>query len=43
MLENNPHLISLEIAEGFGIHHTIVGDYIKSFRFVLKRSEFHMN
>ncbi|GFX17194.1 histone-lysine N-methyltransferase SETMAR [Trichonephila clavipes] len=30
MLENNPHLTSQEIAEEFGIHHTTVGDHIKS-------------
>ncbi|GFU11931.1 transposable element Tc1 transposase [Trichonephila clavipes] len=30
MLENNPHLTSRETAEGFGIHHTTVGDHIKS-------------
>ncbi|GFV99067.1 histone-lysine N-methyltransferase SETMAR [Trichonephila clavipes] len=38
MLENNPHLTSQEIAEEFGIHHTTVGDPIKSLGFVLKRS-----
>ncbi|GFV44936.1 mariner Mos1 transposase [Trichonephila clavipes] len=38
MLENNPHLSSQEIAEEFGIHHTTVGDHIKSLGFVLKRS-----
>ncbi|GFW57137.1 histone-lysine N-methyltransferase SETMAR [Trichonephila clavipes] len=38
MLENNPHLTSREIAEEFGIHHTTVGDYIKSLGFVLKKS-----
>ncbi|GFW36461.1 mariner Mos1 transposase [Trichonephila clavipes] len=38
MLENNPHLTSQEIAKEFGIHHTTVGDYIKSFGFVLKQS-----
>ncbi|GFV51641.1 mariner Mos1 transposase [Trichonephila clavipes] len=38
MLENNPHLTSGEIAEEFGIHHTTVGDYIKSLGFVLKQS-----
>ncbi|GFT24430.1 histone-lysine N-methyltransferase SETMAR [Trichonephila clavipes] len=37
MLENNPHLTSQEIAEEFGIHHTTVGDHIKSLGFVLKR------
>ncbi|GFY26846.1 histone-lysine N-methyltransferase SETMAR [Trichonephila clavipes] len=31
MLENNPHLTSRNIAEEFGIHHTFVGDHIKSF------------
>ncbi|GFY19462.1 histone-lysine N-methyltransferase SETMAR [Trichonephila clavipes] len=36
MLENNPHLTSQEIAEEFGIYHTIVGDHIKSSGFVLK-------
>ncbi|XP_071044143.1 histone-lysine N-methyltransferase SETMAR-like [Parasteatoda tepidariorum] len=30
MLENNPHLTSRENAEEFGIHHTTVGDHIKS-------------
>ncbi|GFS51748.1 histone-lysine N-methyltransferase SETMAR [Trichonephila clavipes] len=30
MLENNPHLTNREIAEEFGIHHTTVGDHIKS-------------
>ncbi|GFW34894.1 mariner Mos1 transposase [Trichonephila clavipes] len=38
MLENNPHLTSREIAEEFGIHHTTVGDHIKSLGFVLKQS-----
>ncbi|GFW68365.1 histone-lysine N-methyltransferase SETMAR [Trichonephila clavipes] len=38
MLENNPHLTSREIAEEFGIHHTAVGDHIKSLGFVLKQS-----
>ncbi|GFW32826.1 histone-lysine N-methyltransferase SETMAR [Trichonephila clavipes] len=38
MLENNSHLTSQEIAEEFGIHHTTVGDHIKSLGFVLKRS-----
>ncbi|GFV47752.1 mariner Mos1 transposase [Trichonephila clavipes] len=38
MLENNPHLTIREIAEEFGIHHTTVGDHIKSLGFVLKRS-----
>ncbi|GFT07793.1 histone-lysine N-methyltransferase SETMAR [Trichonephila clavipes] len=38
MLENNSHLTSQEIAEKFGIHHTTVGDHIKSLGFVLKRS-----
>ncbi|GFW28394.1 mariner Mos1 transposase [Trichonephila clavipes] len=38
MLENNPFLTSQETAEEFGIHHTTVGDYIKSLGFVLKRS-----
>ncbi|GFU69584.1 histone-lysine N-methyltransferase SETMAR [Trichonephila clavipes] len=38
MLENNPHLTSQEIAEEFGIHHTAVGNHIKSLGFVLKRS-----
>ncbi|GFX44538.1 histone-lysine N-methyltransferase SETMAR [Trichonephila clavipes] len=38
MLENNPHLTSRGIAEEFGIHHTTVGDYIKSLGFVLKQS-----
>ncbi|GFW06522.1 histone-lysine N-methyltransferase SETMAR [Trichonephila clavipes] len=38
MLENNPHLTSQEIAEEFGIHHTTVGDHIKSLGFVLKQS-----
>ncbi|XP_078051651.1 histone-lysine N-methyltransferase SETMAR, partial [Augochlora pura] len=31
MLENNPQLTSREIVEEFGIHHTTVGDQIKSF------------
>ncbi|GFX60628.1 histone-lysine N-methyltransferase SETMAR [Trichonephila clavipes] len=30
MLKNNPHLTSREIAEEFDIHHTTVGDHIKS-------------
>ncbi|GFV11101.1 histone-lysine N-methyltransferase SETMAR [Trichonephila clavipes] len=30
MLRNSPHLTSQEIAEEFGIHHTTVGDHIKS-------------
>ncbi|GFT60541.1 histone-lysine N-methyltransferase SETMAR [Trichonephila clavipes] len=38
MLENNSYQTSQEIAEEFGIHHTIVGDHIKSLGFVLKRS-----
>ncbi|XP_015911681.1 histone-lysine N-methyltransferase SETMAR-like [Parasteatoda tepidariorum] len=38
MLENNPHLTSREIAEEFGIHHTTVGDHIKSLGLVLKQS-----
>ncbi|GFV37552.1 histone-lysine N-methyltransferase SETMAR [Trichonephila clavipes] len=38
MLENNPHLTSQEIAEEFDIHHTNVGDHIKSLGLVLKRS-----
>ncbi|GFV37618.1 histone-lysine N-methyltransferase SETMAR [Trichonephila clavipes] len=38
MLKNNPHLTSREIAEEFGIHHTIVGDHIQSLGFVLKQS-----
>ncbi|KFM57872.1 Mariner Mos1 transposase, partial [Stegodyphus mimosarum] len=38
MLENNPHLTSREFAEEFGIHHTTVGDHIKSLGFVLKQS-----
>ncbi|GFV39582.1 histone-lysine N-methyltransferase SETMAR [Trichonephila clavipes] len=32
MLENNPHLTNREIAEEIGIHHTNVGDHIKSLR-----------
>ncbi|GFV87819.1 histone-lysine N-methyltransferase SETMAR [Trichonephila clavipes] len=39
MLENNPHLTNQEIAEEFGIHHTTVGDHIKSLGFVLKRGD----
>ncbi|PRD17781.1 UNVERIFIED_CONTAM: Histone-lysine N-methyltransferase SETMAR [Trichonephila clavipes] len=38
MLENYSHLTSQEIAEEFGIHHTTVGDHIKSHGFVLKQS-----
>ncbi|GFV34005.1 histone-lysine N-methyltransferase SETMAR [Trichonephila clavipes] len=38
ILENNPHLTSQEIAEEFGIHHTTVGDHIKSLGFVLKHN-----
>ncbi|GFX21853.1 histone-lysine N-methyltransferase SETMAR [Trichonephila clavipes] len=38
MLESNPHLTSQEIVEEFGIHHTTVGDHIKSLGYVLKRS-----
>ncbi|GFX00471.1 histone-lysine N-methyltransferase SETMAR [Trichonephila clavipes] len=38
ILESNPHLTSQEIAEEFVIHHTTVGDHIKSLGFVLKRS-----
>ncbi|GFU05202.1 hypothetical protein TNCV_575321 [Trichonephila clavipes] len=30
MLENNPHLTSREIAEELCIHHTTIGDHIKS-------------
>ncbi|GFY14060.1 histone-lysine N-methyltransferase SETMAR [Trichonephila clavipes] len=36
MLENNSHLTSQEIAEESGIHHTTVGDHIKSLGFVLR-------
>ncbi|GFT99875.1 histone-lysine N-methyltransferase SETMAR [Trichonephila clavipes] len=38
MLKNNSHLTSKEIAEEFGIHHTTVGDHIKSLGLVVKRS-----
>ncbi|GFX09834.1 histone-lysine N-methyltransferase SETMAR [Trichonephila clavipes] len=38
MLKNNSHSTSQEIAEEFGIHHTTVGDHIKSLAFVVKRS-----
>lgn len=38
MLENYPHLTSREISEEFGIHHTTVGDHIKSLGFMLKQS-----
>ncbi|GFX83081.1 histone-lysine N-methyltransferase SETMAR [Trichonephila clavipes] len=38
MLENNLHLASQEIAEEFSIHHTTVGDPIKSLGIILKRS-----
>ncbi|GFX02226.1 histone-lysine N-methyltransferase SETMAR [Trichonephila clavipes] len=38
LLENNPHLTCQEIAEEFGIHHTTVGDHIKSLAFVVKRN-----
>ncbi|GFX88756.1 histone-lysine N-methyltransferase SETMAR [Trichonephila clavipes] len=37
-LENNPHLTSQQTAEELGIHHTTVGDHIKSLGFVLQRS-----
>ncbi|GFU07453.1 histone-lysine N-methyltransferase SETMAR [Trichonephila clavipes] len=38
MLENNPHLTSREIAEEFGIHHTTVGDHIKSLGNIISNS-----
>lgn len=38
MLENNPRLTSREFVEEFAIHHTTIGDHIKSLGFVLKQS-----
>ncbi|GFT61092.1 histone-lysine N-methyltransferase SETMAR [Trichonephila clavipes] len=39
MLKNNSHLTSQEIADEFGIHHTTVGDHIKSLAFETQNME----